>query len=146
MNKVFRHVVQVTIGDTNLEETVYWLNYLKWFGQARELFMLEFMKPTIPEGVRPHEFFKAINVSIVTVKAQMEFRRPVYFGDLVEVRIQVSDFHESRVTVICNIVNQKTGELVATGNQVLAFANLAGKIIRMPDVIRDLAKEYEVES
>jgi len=144
MNKVYQHIVKVTIGDTNMEGPVYWLNYLKWFGQARELFMLHFMEPLIPKELSAPEFFQKIGVKIITLNAQMEFKHPAQFGDELAVNIQSRNFHESRVEVVCEIINLRNGQIMATGTQGLAFKNLADKIIRMPDEIRALAKEYEV--
>lgn len=144
MSKVFVHSLIVTIGDTNMMGNVYWLNYLKWFGQARELFMLNFVNPLIPEGMRTPEFFKQIDTDIITLNVQMDFKHPSQFGDRLEVKIQSRNFHESRVEVVCEITNLETGQIVAVGVQGLAFTNMAGKIIRMPEPIRVLAKEYEV--
>lgn len=144
MNKVFQYFVVVTIGDTNMEGPVYWINYLKWFGQARELFMLHFMEPLIPKDMSTPEFFAKADIKIITLNAQMDFKHPAQFGDELAIRIQSRNFHESRVEVVCEIVNMSTNQVVATGVQGLAFKNMADKIIRMPDEIRALAKEYEV--
>lgn len=147
MSKVFEHRFTVTMGDTNLEKNVYWANYFDWFGHARELFLLELMQ--LPVGVLAHEVLEAQNVVIKTVQTEMKHMNSAFLGTRVGVRITTRDFRPCSVTLCCEVVNlaeeNPKKAILAVGSQKVAFENFQGKFIRIPELLRERAEEYQAD-
>jgi hypothetical protein len=68
----------VTIGDTNMEKNVYWVNYCKWIGHTRGLFLM-----SLVPGRNIREFLEQRRVGLLTCDVSMKFLKPAYFGDAI---------------------------------------------------------------
>lgn len=134
--RCFEYPVVVLIGDTNMAGTVYWVNFFKWLGQAREAFIVTIvpnLKEAFAEGLR-----------IVTVETQLTHMRPAFFLDELVIRIRMEDVQRASAVFQAVFVSRTTGDLFAQARQRIAFTSARGKPIRMPEVVRTAALEYAV--
>lgn len=143
MSRTFEHAMIVTIRMTNMEGNVYWLQFLEMFGDARELFLLEFLKPIIPDGVTMPQFLVSQNLSIGTSSVDMKFKHPAFYGDELVIRINVGEIQLASCELKCEVVRMKDDTLIAIGTMHLVFENLEGKVVRIPEVIKTLGREYQ---
>lgn len=142
MPKVFKYGLTVTIGDTNLEGNVYWTNFCSWFGKARELFLMSLLPPE----VNAFEFLQAYKIMIITCNVSMEFIKPAFFTNQIVVKINTDNFKKCSVDIVGEIINEKSGEVLATARQKVAFANIESKeFMPIPDQLLKAASEYQVD-
>ena len=139
MSETFEHRKIVTIGETNMEGNVYWLNFCRWFGEVRELFLLSLLPPEVNVA----EFLKLNEIAIVTCDIGMDFLKPAFFTDRIIVRINTSNFGRCRLDILVEIENETSGEVIARGKQKLAFVSTASRrFVPIPDALRQPALEY----
>ncbi len=138
--KTFEYTLKVTVGPTNMEGNVYWTSYFEWFGVARELFLMNLF----PSDVNAFEQLFSQLIMIVTCDAQMKLVKPSYFSDDLVIKINTAKFGKCSLTLLVKIINKKSGDLIAKGEQKLAFCHLeTHKFIKIPEDLLMAAKEYE---
>ncbi|MFA6322849.1 MAG: thioesterase family protein [Candidatus Buchananbacteria bacterium] len=146
--RFFEHIVTVTIGATNMQKTAYWAKYCEWFGEARELFMLNLLSLSAfspPEGMRLDEVFEQFQVALETADLNIRFLRPTYFGDRISIRINTRNFTENSVMLVADFL--KGEEVVAHCRQTIVFFNpVNGERIPIPEFLRTPALEFQVEA
>lgn len=136
---MFEYRLVVTIGDTNMEQNVYWTRYCEWFGTARELFFLNLFPPE----VNVVEFLTSKNLAIITCDVDMKFMKSAYFTDKIVVKISVADVKHYSLKVIGQITKETTGEILATGKQTLTFADAqTKKLIKIPEELRQAVSSF----
>lgn len=134
MNKAYVYPVKVLIGDTNIEMNVYWLNFLKWFGQAREIFIFQ--------GVPEIMDILMSGVKMVTYETNFKHLKEAHLLDDIIVRITVGEIRPASARLDAEFILAKTDEILARGWQRIVFTDMSNKPIRIPDPIKAFAKEY----
>lgn len=133
MGRKFTHRIVVTIGDTNMERNVYWVNYCKWFGQVRELFLMSLM----PAGEHIREFLESRRVSMATCDVSVKFLRPAFFGDGIVAELWTERVRRCSLELVIEFRDEKSGEALATGRQKVAFLDADTQKVRaMPEELR----------
>lgn len=147
MPKVLSYETRVTIGDTNVMGNVYWVNFCKIFGIARELFLFGLLPP----NSNPIEILSSLGVVIETVDVNMRFLKSAFLGDDLVANITTKNFGACSVEVCCEIIQKGVTDLqqslIAVGSQRLVFVDSStGEITKIPETLKIAALEYEADA
>ena len=112
----------VTIGDTDMFGVVYYLNYLKWCAEARELFAFEYV-----EGFPEQHLISVVDMDT-------KFFTPAKLKDEISIKVYL-DFTERKTThhMYFDLRRESDGKQLATHRQTLLFTALNGRILKLPD-------------
>ena len=108
----YRHVVGFE--ETNLVGNVYYVNYLRWQGRCREMFLKE-KAPAVLEEVRD-------DLKLFTLKVECEFFSEITAFDELSVRMRLEELTQTQVQFSFDYVKVTDGQevLVAKGRQRIA--------------------------
>ena len=132
-----RHVVGFE--ETNLVGNVYYVNYLRWQGRCREMFLHE-LAPAVIDDLRA-------DLKLFTLKAECEFFAEITALDELSVRMRLQELTQTQVEFSFDYVVLRGGqeELVARGRQRIACMrgpNTATVPTRVPAALRDALAPY----
>lgn len=107
-----RHVVGFE--ETNLVGNVYYVNYLRWQGRCREMFLRDEV-PSVLEEVRS-------DLKLFTLRVECEFFSEITAFDELSIRMRLEDLAQTQIEFSFDYVKITTGheELVARGRQRIA--------------------------
>ncbi|RZQ61130.1 acyl-CoA thioesterase [Amycolatopsis suaedae] len=133
--------IRHTVGfeETNLVGNVYYVNYLRWQGRCREMFLKE-KAPAVLEEVRD-------DLKLFTLKVDCEFFAEITAFDELSVRMRLEELTQTQVQFAFDYVHlAPEGErLVARGRQRIACMrgpNTATVPARVPDQLRAALVPY----
>jgi enediyne core biosynthesis thioesterase len=108
----YRHVVGLE--DTSVVGNVYFVNYFRWQGRCRELFLNDHA-PDVLDELRS-------GLSLVTLRCSCEYMLESFAFDEVVIRMWLTDRRQNRVTLLFEYFRTKDGneEMVARGEQEIA--------------------------
>ena len=108
----YRHVV--SFEETNLVGNVYYVNYARWQGRCREMFLLEYAPGVLDDLCRDLKLF--------TIKSECEYLAEVTAFDEVSVRMRLKDLTETQIGFVFDYVRVRDGleELIARSSQRVA--------------------------
>lgn len=129
---VFEKTIYLT--DANIYGNAYFSRYFDWQGMARE----EFLKQVLPDYV---SFFKS-GTMLITKSASVEYTHEIKVLETVVVSISIGNVTRASFELIFTYKNKETNQIIATGKQVIILANSSGKIIPIPEALKEGAKEY----
>lgn len=115
--------IRVRYAETDRMEVVYHSNYLVWFETARILMLDEI-------GL-PYREIEASGLYIPVLSANVEYKRPAYFDDRLEVHLFMYEKPRARFQLQYEIHRGK--EVLATGSTRHAFMDKNGKGLRPPE-------------
>uniref|UniRef100_UPI003F492BFB acyl-CoA thioesterase n=1 Tax=Nocardia suismassiliense TaxID=2077092 RepID=UPI003F492BFB len=132
-----RHLVGFE--ETNLVGNVYYVNYLRWQGRCREMFLLE-KTPDILDQIRA-------DLKLFTLKVDCEFFSELTAFDEVAIRMRLDDLTQTQIAFSFDYVRLHDGaeELVARGHQRVACMrgpNNNTKPTRVPESLRHALSAY----
>lgn len=134
----YRHTV--TFEDTNLVGNVYYVNFIRWQGRCRELFLLQYC-PGVESELRR-------GMSLVTTRVRCEFLAELAVFDKVIVRMRLLEQSQNRLTMGYEYWRERTDrddELVAVGEQQVAFLRREdGEMtpVPVPQALREAVDQY----
>ena len=133
----FKYPVFVGIGDTNMEQNVYWTNYFKWFGIAREIFLMSIFP----------DFLKLFSsgARIITHETNIKHISSAFFADEVILELWMTEVRKTSAKMMVNFVRKSTGEKIAEGWQMLVFADSQGKPALIPPGLKKAVLKYVVD-
>jgi len=106
-----RHMVGFE--ETNLVGNVYYVNYLRWQGRCREMFLLQ-KAPTVLDDIRD-------DLKLFTLKCEAEFFAEITAFDELSIRMRLEDLTQTQIGFSFDYVRLRDGEtLVARGRQRIA--------------------------
>ncbi|MER5757137.1 acyl-CoA thioesterase [Streptomyces sp. NPDC002088] len=108
----YRHVVGFE--ETNLVGNVYYVNYLRWQGRCREMFLREQAPDVITDLQRDLKLF--------TLTVDCEFLAEITAFDELSIRMRLVDLTQTQIEFAFDYVRLRDGleELVARGRQRVA--------------------------
>ena len=109
----YRHVVGFE--ETNLVGNVYYVNYLRWQGRCREMFLRE-RAPAVLEDVRD-------DLKLFTLRVDCEFFAEITAFDELSIRMRLVDLGQTQVEFSFDYIRLDAGggeTLVARGRQRVA--------------------------
>lgn len=115
--------IRVIYGDTDQMGVVYYANYLRYFEAGRN----EYIRAM---GLRYRDFEAQFRLMLPVVEAQVSYRVPARYDDLVTVETYVAEVRRASARFEYRIV--RDGEIMATGHTLHACVDLEGRVTRMP--------------
>lgn len=115
-----------TYDDTNSIGNVYFANYFRWIGKARELLFHSCM---------PDFDLRTTNFYVLTKSFEHDFRREIREFTTVTVRVKIKSYNRKFVTLVHEI-HSRTDGLVGKGEQTIMFVDTTHlKPLDIPPVI-----------
>ena len=102
-----------TYDDTNSVGNVYFANYVRWIGKARELFF---------NACMPNFDLETTRYYVLTRSFQHDFRREIAEFEPVTIRIRITNHNRKFVTLGHEIISERLG-LLGRGEQSLMFVD-----------------------
>ena len=126
-----RHLVGFE--ETNLVGNVYYVNYLRWQGRCREMFLRD-RAPAVLADLRD-------DLKLFTLKVECEFMVEIGAFDELAIRMRLEDLTQTQIGFAFDYVRLRDGfeELVARGRQRIACMrgpNTDTKPTRVPEPLR----------
>jgi enediyne core biosynthesis thioesterase len=133
--------IRHTVGfeETNLVGNVYYVNYLRWQGRCREMFLRD-KAPEVLEDLRD-------DLKLFTLKAECEFFAEITAFDDLSVRLSLEDLTQTQIQFTFDYVKLSDGweQLVARGRQRIACMrgpNTQTVPARVPAALRRALEPY----
>src|SRR5580658_9486739 len=101
-------VARVRYAETDQMGKVYYGNYYIYF----EIGRVEFMRD---RGVAYKDMEEKDDSFIVVAESKCSYKRPAHYDDLLRIRTRVAELRTRTITFAYEILNDVTGELLATG-------------------------------
>lgn len=139
MARSFEYHHVVTFDETNVVGNVYFTSHLHWQGHCRELFLREHV-PEIVDALGE-------DLSLVTIRCEMEYRAELFVFDEIVVRMWLEELVQNRIALWFEYERQSGDrtELIATGSQQIACMsrrNGALRAVPVPQALADALKPY----
>jgi enediyne biosynthesis thioesterase len=133
----YRHLVGFE--ETNLVGNVYYVNYLRWQGRCREMFLQE-KAPEVLDDIRD-------DLKLFTLKVDCEFIAEITAFDELSIRMRLEDLTQTQIGFAFDYVRLRHGieELVARGRQRVACMrgpNTDTRPTRVPEALRTALSRY----
>jgi YbgC/YbaW family acyl-CoA thioester hydrolase len=133
----YRH--RVGFEETNLVGNVYYVNYLRWQGRCREMFLLE-QAPDILDELRG-------DLKIFTLKSECEYLAEISAFDELSIRMRLEELTQTQIAFAFDYVHLVQGAeiLVARGKQRVACMrgpNGNTSPARVPESLRRALEKY----
>jgi enediyne biosynthesis thioesterase len=141
MNRYYEYRHVVSFEETNLVGNVYYVNYMRWQGRCREMFLLEYAPGVLDELCRDLKLF--------TIKSECEYLAEITAFDEVSIRMRLEDLTQTQIGFAFDYVRLHDGleELIARGRQRVACmrgSNGATAPTRVPAELRQALERYEI--
>ncbi|HEX9335940.1 MAG TPA: acyl-CoA thioesterase [Pseudonocardiaceae bacterium] len=141
MEEYFELKHMVGLEETNFVGNVYYVNYLKWQGRCREMFLSQYA-PDVLQDMRG-------DLSLYTLKAECEFLSEITAYDQLVIRMRVEDLTQSQIGFRFDYVRVREGyeDLIARGRQ--RFACMRGtadkaRPTRVPESLRKALSRFVI--
>lgn len=133
----YRHLVGFE--ETNLVGNVYYVNYLRWQGRCRELFLQEHA-PDVLDEIRD-------DLKLFTLKCECEFLAEITAFDELSVRMRLVDLTQTQIEFAFDYVRLRDDleDLVARGRQRVACMrgpNTDTRPAKVPATLRKALEPY----
>lgn len=135
----YRHIV--SFEETNLVGNVYYVNYARWQGRCREMFLLE-RAPGVLGELRG-------DLKLFTIKSECDCLAEVAAFDELAIRMRLEELTQTQMCFAFDYVRIREGaeELVARGRQRIGCmrgANGVAAPARVPEPLRRALEGYAV--
>ena len=135
----YRHLVGFE--ETNLVGNVYYVNYVRWQGRCREMFLRE-KAAAVLSDIRD-------DLKLFTLRVECEFTAEITAFDELSIRMRLEDLTQTQIGFTFDYVRISNGfdELIARGRQRVACMrgpNMNTKPSRVPEALRDALVPYTV--
>lgn len=141
MQDYYEYQHLVGFEETNLVGNVYYVNYLRWQGRCREMFLLE-RAPAVLADLQD-------DLKLFTVRCECEFFAEITAFDRLSIRMRLVDLTQTQVGFGFDYVRLRDGleELVARGQQRVACMrgpNTNTQPTRVPEALRQALASYRL--
>ena len=143
MDRYYEYPHVVGFEETNLVGNVYYVNYIRWQGRCREMFLLENASDVLDDLLSSLKLF--------TLKSECEFIAEIAAFDQLSIRMRLADLTQTQIGLVFDYVRIRDGQedLVARGRQRVACMRRAdGRTVpaRVPEALRSALREYAVNA
>ncbi|MGA3293090.1 MAG: thioesterase family protein [Candidatus Acidiferrales bacterium] len=122
-------ILRVRYAETDQMGVVYYGNYFTWF----EIGRVEFCRQL---GFEYKQMETEDDSFIVVVEASCRYKRAARFDDLLIVRTRVTQSQKRTIRFAYEILNQSSGELIATGETFHVVCDRRGRPKSLPEKYR----------
>lgn len=135
----YRHLVGFE--ETNLVGNVYYVNYLRWQGRCREMFLLE-KAPAVLDDIRD-------DLKLFTLKVECEFLAEIWAFDQLSIRMRLEDLTQTQIGFAFDYVKLSDGLEILVGRGRQRIACMRGpngntKPSKVPEELREALSQYEL--
>lgn len=135
----YRHLVGFE--ETNLVGNVYYVNYLRWQGRCREMFLRD-RAPAVLEDLRD-------DLKLFTLKCECEYMVEIGAFDELSIRMRLEDLTQTQIGFAFDYVRLRDDMevLVARGRQRIACMrgpNTDTRPTRVPEALRAALAPYAI--
>jgi enediyne core biosynthesis thioesterase len=139
MSGYYEYLHTVGFEETNLVGNVYYVNYLRWQGRCREMFLME-RAPAVLDDVQG-------DLKLFTLRVDCEFFSEITAFDRLSIRMRLEELTQTQVQFAFDYVQVTGGRenLVARGRQRIACMrgpNTATVPTRVPESLRAALAPY----
>jgi len=127
---VYQYEERVTFRYTNAEGNVSHDKYAELFGVVREHFGMDYIPNFAKEA--GHKYL------LKTRNARYDYLKDFSFGDKIVIKMFVVGVTAATFTLRAEFINAETGEVHATGEQQIVFADMQGAPKKIPAELRSL--------
>jgi len=132
----FFYPIEVRYGDLDPQGHVNNAKHLTYFEQARIAFMVELGLFTKDQSF--------MEIGVILADVHITYHAPVYFGEHIKVGVRISKMGNKSMTWEQNIVDAKTGKVLAKGEVVLVtYDYREEKTINIPHEWREKINAFE---
>lgn len=122
--------VRVRYADTDAMGVVYHANYLVFFEVGRNELMRAW-------GL-PYAEFERRGITVPVVSAEVHWRHPARYDDLLQIDTRVAKISPARLTFTYRILRKADGTVCCEGSTVHAFLGPNGRPAALPKLAADL--------
>jgi enediyne biosynthesis thioesterase len=139
MTRYYEYRHTVGFEETNLVGKIYYVNYVRWQGRCREMFLLEYAPDVLDE--------LGNDLTLFTLKSECEYLAEISAFDELSVRMRLEDLTQTQIEFAFDYVRGEQGaeDLVARGrHRVACMRQDNGRIVtsRVPDSLRRALDGY----
>jgi enediyne core biosynthesis thioesterase len=133
----YRHTVGFE--ETNLEGTVHFVNYIRWQGRCREMFLQD-KAPTVLEEIRD-------DLKLFTLKVACEYYADTSAFDEISIRMHLEELTQTQIAFAFDYIRLTNGQekLIARGRQRIACMRGPNQDTRpamVPTTLRNALTKY----
>ena len=141
MQEYYEYQHMVGFEETNIVGNVYYVNYLRWQGRCREMFL----KNQAPEVLADLQD----DLKLFTVRCECDFFAEITAFDRLSIRMRLTDLTQTQIGFAFDYVRLRDGleELVARGQQRIACMrgpNTDTRPARVPPALRQALADYRL--
>jgi acyl-CoA thioester hydrolase len=119
----------VRYAETDAQGVVYYANYFVWFEVGR----IDFLRAMgLSYAEMEHD-----GVGFVIAEASCRYHAPAHFDEVLMVRTRLEEVKVRSFTLSYEVMNQTTGQLLATGRTAQVVVDRSGKPVAIPPHIRE---------
>jgi len=140
MHLAYEYHLIVTYEETNALGNVYYVNYLRWQGKVREMFLFEHAPDVLKELGR--------DFLMVTKSVECDYDQELRAFDRIVIRMRLARRGETFLRLLFDYfrVSETGEERIARGAQELASLDIQGQRPRpLPIALVEALKPFEVE-
>jgi enediyne core biosynthesis thioesterase len=139
MTRYYEYRHTVGFEETNLVGNVYYVNYVRWQGRCREMFLLEHA-PDVLDELRS-------DLKMFTLKSECEYLAEASAFDELSIRMRLEDLTQTQIGFAFDYVRIREGaeDLIARGRQrVACMRGDNGRTVpsRIPESLRRALEGY----
>ena len=121
--------VRIYYQDTDCGNVVYYGNYLRYFEQGRTHWLER-------QGLSVKAFMDAGTLFAV-VHAELSYRSPARYGETLTIATTLKEMRAASFTFAHEVREKTSGRLVVEGSARLATVDMQGKLIKLPNELRE---------
>lgn len=131
----YTHPLRSRYGETDKMGYVYYGRYLEYFENART----EWLRAA---GL-PYAEMEENGIMLPVTKASLEYRRPVFYDQLMHIRVLVYKIPDSRLETWYEVINTVTGKPTTYGFVELCFVSAeTRKPMKTPELFLEAIEKY----
>lgn len=130
MTIVGETTIRVRYAETDQMGVVYYANFFVWFEVAR----VELMRQM---GFNYKQMEIEDDSFVVVARATCTYKRPAKFDDVLRLRARVTESHSRTITFAYEVLNDSTGDLIATGETLHVICDSKGRPKTLPGKYRE---------
>ncbi|MCX7717058.1 MAG: acyl-CoA thioesterase [Candidatus Sumerlaeaceae bacterium] len=120
--------VRVTYRDTDRMGHVYYANYLVWFEIGRTEMLRDL-------GMTYREWEDTHGVYLPVASCWIDYHKGALYDDVVRIETRIAALTRASITFEYRLLNDATGELLATGGTRHPFLSKDGRVLRVANKI-----------
>lgn len=124
-----QHRFRPIYGDTDMMGVVYYANYFRFFEAGRT----ELMRAA---GIE-YKSLEALGYALPVASASAKYHAPAHYDDPLVLDLEVAEVRYGSLRITYRLTRETDGTLIATGETMHACVGPKGRVVRLPDDLRE---------